>query len=180
MVVSGRKRPTSLSPPVSRPHVPTQTDEPKLHRHPIGTPRGLSSRGGVLAVGAWLSERGVFPPDGRSWRVDIALGTASSAPSRVFAESIVTRFQISILLDEWSYCFAHAGRVSRVRVADLPEPDGRDDYGLAPSTPALKNIGVLVRHLEQRFSIFLQRHNAVVDTTLPGAEPIIRAWLTTL
>lgn len=158
----------------------TPPDEPKLQRHPIGTPRGLSSRGGLLAVGGWLSDRGIFPPDGKPWRIDIALGTTPLMPARVFAESIDTRFQITVLPDEWSYHFAHTGRVSHVRVTDVPQPHGRDDYNLAAATPALKGIGTLVRQLEQRFNIYLQRPHALIDTTLPGTEPIIRAWLTTL
>lgn len=154
--------------------------EPKPQQHPIGTPRSLSSKSGTLAVGAWLAERGIPSPEGRAWRVDIALGTAAHPLSRVFAESIDTRFQITILPHEWSYYFAHGGRVSRVRVTDSPQPDGRDDYNLASATPALRNLGVLVRQLEQRFQIFLQRPHALIETTLPGAEPIVRAWLTTL
>jgi hypothetical protein len=152
----------------------------KPQRHPIGTPRGLSAKGGMLAVGAWLAERGIFTPEGKPWRIEIALGTAAYRLSRVFAESIDTRFQITILPDEWSYYFAHGGRVSRVRVSDAAEPDGRDDHSLASATPTLRNIGVLVRHLEQRFNIFLQRPHALIETTLLGAEPIVRAWLTTL
>lgn len=166
-------------PPASGDRTLGPSDEPKLRQHPIGTPRGLSPSSGVLAVGAWLAERGIVPPQSRSWRIDIALDPMTHTPQRVFAESIDTRFAITILPDEWAYCFCHAGRISRVRIADMPRVDGRDDHQLALATPPLKRIGALVRSVEQRCGVFLQRHQATIETTLAGSEPIIRAWLTT-
>lgn len=62
----------------------------------------------------------------------------------------------------------------------MPHADGRDDHQLALATPSLKQLGTMVRHLEQRFNIFFQRHHAAIDTSLAGTEPIIRAWLTRL
>lgn len=133
-----------------------------------------------MAVAAWLSERGIFPPPGRPWRIDITLDATVHTPLRVFAETIDTRFHLTILPDEWAYYFSHAGRISRVRVTDVPRAELRDDHNLASATPPLNLTGTLVRQLEQRFAVFLQRHQAVVETTLPGSEPIIRAWVVTL
>lgn len=180
--MSERKRPT-IGPPASevlRPKIDLAPTALELAQHPIGTPRGLVAAGGVLAVAAWLSDRGIVAPPDRAWGIQIALGTALQIPPPVFAETIDTRLQIMITANEWSYYFAHKGRASRVRVTDLPHADGRDDYQLAPITPPLRQLSRLVRELEQRFKLFFRRHHAAIDTTLAGTEPIIRAWLTTL
>ena len=180
--VSDRKKPTTAPPAseVSPPRIDVAPGEPELAQHPIGTPRGLVATGGVLAVAAWLSERGIFAPPNRPWGIQIALGTALHVPPPVFAETVDTRLQIMITANEWSYYFAHQGRASRVRITDLPHADGRDDYQLAPITPPLRQLSRLVRELEQRFKLFFRRHHAAIDTTLAGTEPSIRAWLTTL
>ena len=165
--VTDRKTPTT-APPVSG-LSPAKIDVApaalELAQHPIGTPRGLVAAGGVLAVTAWLSDRGIFAPQDRPWGIQIALDT---------------RLQIMITANEWSYSFAHKGRASRVRVTEAPHADGRDDYQLVPFTPPLRQLSRLVRELEQRFKLFLRRRHAAIDTTLAGSAPIIRAWLTTL
>lgn len=46
--------------------------------------------------------------------------------------------------------------------------------------PPLKELGVLLRYLEQRFAIHLQRGSAAVETTIAGAVPVIRAWVASL
>lgn len=180
--MSDRKKPASEPPPapVSLRATPSPPDEPKLPRHPIGTPKGLSANAGMLAVAAWLSERGIYPPHGKPWRIEIILDATTHSPMRVYAEAIDTRFQVTICSDEWSFYFCHVGRISRVRVTDLPRADIHDDHNLTSATPALKRIGTLLRQLEQRFGASLQRHNATIITTLPGSEPIIRAWVTSL
>lgn len=172
--VSGfRKRPETRDVTVPR----TVTPDGGPRRHPLGTPAGLSPHG-VLAVGAWLAERGIHPPSDKSWRVQVDID--NEVHNRVFAETIDTRFQITIHPDHWGYCFSHAGRVSRVRVTDMPHVDGRDEHQLVGATPPLKRVGSLVRHVEQRYGVFLLRHQASIETTLPGSEPIIRAWVATL
>jgi hypothetical protein len=95
--VTDRKTPTT-APPVSG-LSPAKIDVApaalELAQHPIGTPRGLVAAGGVLAVTAWLSDRGIFAPQDRPWGIQIALDT---------------RLQIMITANEWSYSFAHKGR----------------------------------------------------------------------
>jgi hypothetical protein len=174
--VTGPKKPTDARPVASRTVTP-RNDAPQ--RHPLGTPRvGLSPHGGTLGVGAWLAERGIHAPDSMPWRVQIDIDAEQHA--RVFAETIDTRFQIMIHPDHWGYCFSHAGRVSRIRVADTQYVDGRDDHHLVGATPPLVRIGTLVRQVEQRYGVFLWRHHAHIETTLPGSEPIIRAWAASL
>jgi hypothetical protein len=153
-------------------------DDARQQRHPIGTPRGLSPT--VLAVAAWASERGIVPPTGQSWRVDVCLDAIAHSAARVFAESIDTRFRLLILPDEWAYYFCHARRVSEVRVTDCARSTGRDEHNLTAITPQLKKVGTLVRQLEQRFGVTLSRSHAVIETSLAGSEPIIRAWVMAL
>jgi hypothetical protein len=174
--VSERKKPIADKPVASPPRAAPTDDGAR--QHPIGTPRGLSPHGGILAVGAWLAERGLHPPVDRAWRVRIDVD--DSVHARVFAETIDTRFQITIHPEHWAYSFCHVGRVTRVCITDMPHVDGRDEHQLVGATPPLKRIGTLMRHVEQRYGIFLLRHQAAIETSLPGSEPIIRAWLMTL
>jgi hypothetical protein len=174
--VDERKKPGTDPPPsVARTVTP---DDARLQRHPIGTPRGLSPT--VLAVAAWLSERGIVPPAGHPWRVDICLDAIAHSAARVFAETIDTRFRLVILPEEWAYYFWHAGRVSEVRVTDTVRSPGRDEHSLTAITPPLKKVGTLVRQLEQRFGVSLSRSHAMIETSLPGSGPIIRAWVMSL
>jgi hypothetical protein len=166
------------APPLPRPTVGAESSKPA--RHPIGTPKGLSPSSAALAIGAWLAERGLYPPQDRPWRIEITLDDVARTPMRVFAESIDTRFQVTIRPDEWSYYVAHRGRVSSVRVTDLPRVHLRDDHNFVAATPPLRRIGTLIREFEQRCHVFLQRHRAIIDTSIPGSEPIIRAWVASL
>lgn len=171
-----RKKAGSEPPFVPQPSRTITPREPaRPAQHPIGTPRGLSTTGGMMAVAAWLSERGIHPS--KSWRIDVKLDSTQHTGMRIYAESIDTRFQITIMPDEWSFYFNHEGRISRVRVTDIARADSRDDHNLTVATPALKRIGVLIRQLEQRFNVTLLRGGATIETTLPGTEPIIRAWV---
>lgn len=167
-------------PPPTAP-IPTRVVAPEPsapRRHPIGTPPGLGA--GSVAVSGWLADRGIYPPQGRAWKIVVTLDTTAHSATRVFAEAIDTRFELTVQSDEWGYYFSHAGRASHVRVADMPRVDGQDDHGLVTGTPSLRRLGTLVRRIEQRYAIMLPRTNAVVDSTLPGVEPMVRAWVLTL
>lgn len=177
-LVHERKKPGTDPPPAIAVPRTVTPEEARAQRHPIGTPRGMSPT--VVAVAAWLSERGIVPPAGQPWRVDICLDAIAHSAARVFAESIDTRFRLVIVPDEWAYYFCHAGRVSEVRVTDTARSPGRDEHNLVTSTPPLKKIGSLVRQLEQRFGATLSRSHAMIQTSLPGTEPIIRAWVMSL
>jgi hypothetical protein len=178
--VSDRKKPATEPPSVgAAPLVRTlPPDRSGLARHPIGTPGGLSP--GALAIAAWLSDRGIFAPAGKPWRIDVTLDATTHSPTRVFAESIDTRFHLRVCEAEWAYYFCHAGRATKVRVTDLPRVDGADDHGLVTATPPLRRIGKLVRQIEQRYAVLLPRTSAVVESTLQSIEPIVRAWVLTL
>ncbi len=145
--------------------------------HPIGTPRGLSSSSGAMAVAAWLAARGIYPPQGRTWRVQIALETLDRPASFLFAP---TRFHITIDPDSWRYVFAHDDRTSTIRVASMATAVDRDEHRVAAMTPSLKNVGTLLRDLESRYHIFFHRRHAAIRTDLPGSEPLIRAWIASL
>lgn len=175
-------RKKSMAPPraADAPAATGAAPDPRLVRHPIGTPRGLSSSSGVMAVGAWLSERGIYPPQHASWSIQITLDGARHSATRVFAESIDTRFQIRIRPDDWGFYFCHAGRTTTVHVTDIARVQGHDDHQLLASTPPLRKIGGLIRDVEMRCRVFLERHQAVIDTSIPGSEPIIRAWVASL
>lgn len=151
---------------------------PPLKRHPIGTPRGTSSTQAVIAVGSWLSARGLCPPIGQPWSIELALdasvGRASLSPSAG------TSFHLRVHSEEWGYTFSHDGKVSSIRVGDVPFVHDRDEHQLLASTPTLRDVGTLVRKLEQRFGIRFQRQFANVRTTLAGAEPVVLAWATSL
>jgi len=148
-------------------------------RHPIGTPRGLSSSNAVIAVGAWLSSRGLVPPVNQPWSIELAFAV-SDGRAMITTGAVGTSFQLRVHADEWQYSFCHAGRVSAIRVADVPGVIDRDDHQLLAQTPPLKDVGQLVRKLEQRYGIYFQRRHASCRSTLPGAEPVVLAWATSL
>lgn len=164
------------NPPIPARVVPPEPSGPR--RHPIGTPPGLPPAS--LAVAAWLADRGIYPPAGRAWKIVVRLDTTAHSATRVFAESIDTRFEVTVQPDEWAYYFCHAGRRSRVHITDMPRVVGQDDHGLVTGTPSLRRVGTLVRRIEQRYAITLPRTHAVVDSTLPSVEPMVRAWVLTL
>ena len=132
---------------------------------------------GAVAVDAWLSARGVFPPVGRAWSVSISFETGERA---VFIETLDTRFVLAIHPDSWAYSFVHRNRRSQVHVTSSPGIAGADDHLLLAATPSLANVGALVRELERRYHVHFPRHTARVVTDLPGAEPVVRAWLTSM
>jgi hypothetical protein len=131
----------------------------------------------MLAVSAWLYERGIPAPTA-AWHIEIILDTEPR--TRPFAEAVDTRFQLFLRQDEWGFTFCHGGRVSRLRITDLVRSELRDDHSLVKATPALRQIGTLVRQLEARHGIRLRRNDAAIATTLPEAEPLVRAWVATL
>jgi hypothetical protein len=171
----GKRSKTPSQPPeVSTPRTVTPQS------HPIGTPRGLSSNAGIVAVSAWAGARGIYPPVGKRWTVEIAMDIAPRPASPSFSEALDTRFHITINADDWAYMFCQGGRVSAVRVTDIPSVHGRDDHHLLASTPPLKNIGLFLRDLEHRYHVHFQRHHAAIHSSIAGCEPLVRAWMTSL
>jgi len=132
---------------------------------------------GMLAARAWLASRGLSPPAVKGWHVDILLDVADQVARPYFDDRVDTRFRIEIWSEEWSYMFCHSGQMSRVRVTHVPMIDGRDEFVLLHSTPALRDMGELLRAVERRHKIAFRRHGALVRTNLPAAETSIRRWV---
>ncbi len=139
--------------------------------HPIGTPRGLPANAGILASAGWLAARGLFIPPDRPWHVDVRIPVVGSHDSSL---------TLHIRNDDWSVAFEHAAKRSAILLKEVAPVADPDDHALAGLVPPLKELGVLLRDLEQRFAIAFARANAIIDTSIAGAEPIIRAWGTSL
>jgi len=144
-----------------------QVEAPSVH--PLGTPTtGLRPNTGPLATAQWLLARNLTAPHPK-WYVEVTLRT--EAPGG-------TELRIELFSEEWGFWFGHEDKVSWIRVTDLPFAHGRDDHGLLELTPPLRNIGVLVRAIEERFGIRFVAEAAGVRTSLFGAELAIRDWVT--
>lgn len=134
---------------------------------------------GSAAAADWLRALGVEIP-GTRWYVELALDVAAAPVRQAFDGSSDTRFHIHVYPEEWGFFFCHGSRASWIRVTERPFIHGRDDYGLLHATPLLRDLGALVRELEQRHRIELRRDLALVRTNVPGAEAPARAWVSAL
>ncbi|HZO16302.1 MAG TPA: hypothetical protein VFB62_23675, partial [Polyangiaceae bacterium] len=142
-------------------------------------PQGLSPHTGPLASAAWLLARELHTHAPR-WSVTVAFDMAEGAIATELDLAGASRFQIEIFAEEWGFRFCHQGRVSWIRVTDIAFVHGRDDHELLRQTPALRDIGKLLRALECRHDLVFRRDRALIATTLPGAEPAIMEWSTSL
>lgn len=142
--------------------------------HPIGTPLGLSPTAGTLGVAAWLRDRGIYPPAGRRWTIQIALEPHDRPASFTFAP---TKFHITINPDSWGFMFVHGDRTSTIHVTNIATARDRDEHRLLAMAPPLRRIGSLVRDLEARYRFFFPRHHAAVRSDIPSSEPMLRAWI---
>jgi len=132
----------------------------------------LTGNTGPVAAAAWLAELGLHSEEPR-WHVEILIGAGHDAPH----DDAPTLLRVDLYSEEWGYLFRHAARESWIRVTDVPFVHGRDDHGLLPGTPKLRNLGALARCLEARFEIRLSLPDAVIRTSLRGADLAIRTWL---
>ncbi len=139
-----------------------------------------SSSEGASAAAGWLAARRLPTPSVLRWHVEIALDTRDAPAPHAFDDRAATRFHVDIYSEEWGVFFCHGGRSSWIRVTDIAFVHGRDDFGLLGTIPALKDIGALLRKLEQQHTIQLHREHAAIRTNLTGAEPAIRRWIATL
>ena len=128
---------------------------------------------------SWLGERGLPAPETR-WYVEIALDVRDIPAPADYDERVDTRFHLEIYSEEWGYLFCHRGRLSRIRVTDIPFVHGRDDHRLLSTTQALGQIATLIRSLESQHGIAFRRDLALVQTDLANAELAIRAWVARL
>jgi hypothetical protein len=118
-----------------------------------------------------LSARGLIVAPDRAWHANAVLSCVERSD---------TRLGIHIRHDVWGVRFAHGSRSSDITMRDVLGVDGVDDHGLASMGPTLRDLGSLVRELERRYGVHFQRANAAIDSSIPGAEPIIRAWIVSL
>ena len=144
--------------------------------HPIGTPTtGASPHTGPLAASAWLAARDLIP-DSHQWSVQYVFDVDRNAPFAFDDRASSTRFQLEIYAQEWGYVFRHQGKVSWIRVTDIPFVHGRDEHGLLPRTPKLREIGPFVRQLEQLHGVLLPRDSALIRSSIRDAEVPLRLW----
>lgn len=134
----------------------------------------MSLSAGAMAVTLWLRDRGIFPPQSRPWRVQVALEVNDRPASFTFAP---TKFQLTIDHDAWGYQFTHGDRTSTIHVTAMASARDRDEHRLLAMTPPLKRVGTLVRDLEARYRVFFPRHHAAIRSDIAGSEPMIRAWV---
>lgn len=130
-----------------------------------------------LAVVTWLRERGLSAPLGTRWRVQIALDLASRPATFGFSP---TKFQLTIDPDAWGFEFMHDGLTSTIQIKNLATARDRDEHRLVAVTPPLTRVGTLLRDLEARYCMFFPRHHAALRSSIPGSEPMIRTWISSL
>lgn len=135
---------------------------------------------GAGAAAQWVRDRGLPVTPGQRWHIEIALAVGEVPPPVDFDEKSATRFHLDIYSEEWGHYFCHGGRSSWIRVTDLAFVHGRDEHHLLGLTPSLRDVGQLLRHIEQKFAIRFRRDLALVRTNLAGAEAKIRQWLVAL
>ncbi len=128
---------------------------------------GLEPNTGPLATAAWCVSRGLYPTQ-RDWFVEVVMHAGAS------------RFAIEIYAGEWGFAFQHDGRMSWIRVTDIPFVHGKDDFQLLHETTGLLQIGALVRAVEHLHGMKLARETADVRTSIADGEPAIREWLRSL
>jgi hypothetical protein len=132
---------------------------------------------GALAASAWLSARGLRAPAKGAWDVTIALDVVDRAASPTVTSATDSRFHIAIAGSEWGFFFCHRGKVSWIRITDVPFINERDEYALLERTPPLRDLGSLVQALEEKYELTFKRRHASIRTNLPEAEQTIRIWL---
>lgn len=143
--------------------------------------RSQNTNAGTLAAAAWLSSLGLNPPPGTlRWHAEISLDVRPGPAPAEFDEARDSRFHVDIYSEEWGFFFCHRGQVSWIRITDIPFVHGRDDHRLLMQTPALPDVGKLLRSLEQKHDIHFNRAHALIRTNVVAAEPMIRRWLQTL
>ena len=135
---------------------------------------------GARSASSWVTARGITVPTGTRWHAEVLIDVIEGRAPSEHDESVATRFHLDMYSEEWGFYFCHGGRCSWVRVTDQPFVHGRDDFSLLGLTPALADIGQLVRHLELKHKIRFRREHAHIRTNIPDGEAAIRAWVATL
>jgi hypothetical protein len=146
----------------------------EIARHEMAAPAG------TLAARGWLTARAVSAQTLPRWHARVLLDVVDKSAREDFDVRHDTRFRVDISSDEWGFLFCHSGRTSSIRVTEVAAVHGRDDFRLLDATPALKELGMLLRSVEQQHGVRFRRRNALVQTNLPSAEASIRRWIETL
>ncbi len=116
----------------------------------------------------WL--RGLELSSGHApWEVTIALADTAHAPS--------SHLHIAIESGEWGFRFERGGELSWIRVRGAPMVYLRDDFRLLAETQSLRELPLLVRALETRFSIELRRTHTAVQGDLHDPSGTIERWV---
>jgi hypothetical protein len=121
---------------------------------------------GAAASTRWLAERRLDASEPH-WYVEIMV--ESDTPD--------VRFELNIYPEEWGFVFRRGWRVSSIRITDVAFVHGRDDNQLLAKTPALEQIGELLKDLEQNYGVSFSRTKAVVRSNLARAVAAVRPWL---
>jgi hypothetical protein len=153
-------------------------DERWKHPNIVAT-YGKGRHAGALATAVWLSARGLLVPPRTEWELSIVLDVADEHAPPGFADAMDTRLHVAIASTEWGFYFCHRGRASWIRITDVPCVQERDDFALLSSVPPLRELGRLVRSLEEKYRIHFRRTRAGIHSTLGGSEPAIREWVLT-
>jgi len=140
----------------------------------------MAAPAGALAARGWLAARGVCEPATTRWHVKIVLDVIDKPARAQFDPRVDTRFRIEVFSVEWAFLFCHSGRASSIRVTDIAFVHGRDDFLLLDATPSLKELGMLLRSVEQQHGVRFRRRCALVETSLPDREAPIRKWVESL
>lgn len=138
------------------------------------------STAGKLAAQAWVRARALSAPALTPWHVEISLDGRDGPAPLEFDDSRDTRFRLEIYSEEWGVYFCHHGRASWVRVTDIAFVHGRDDFGLLPIVPPLKDVSSLLRRIERQHDLAFRREHARIRTNVPSAERAVRAWVNAL
>jgi hypothetical protein len=136
-----------------------------------------SSSSGRVAAAEWLADRRIQTPSLKRGHVEVSLATLDTAAPMNYDDRVDTRFHIDIYAEEWGFFFCHEGRASWIRITDIPFVHGRDDFTLLAQTPALPDIGALLRTLEALHKVGFRRKLALVRTNVPASEGEIRTWI---
>jgi len=142
--------------------------------HPIGTPNGLSPNTGPLASAAWLNARGLQPREAK-WFVEIQLPAAGKTDGD-HAGTLL----LEVYAEEWGYRFERDGRISWIRVTDVPFVHGRDEHGLLTKTPRLEKISALIREIEREHGVVFERQRSTIRSNVPDHAGVILSWIAQL
>jgi hypothetical protein len=143
----------------------------------LGAFQGKGRSAGTLATAAWLAARGLLVAPRTPWDVSIVLDIVTEDDTARGTDLPETRFHIAISSTEWGFYFAHNHRASWIRVTDAPFIHQRDDFALLFKVPPLRDLGRLVRALEETYGVRFRRRHAAVRTNISNAEPVIREWV---